>query len=239
MGAIMTDEGIADDEFLKRNVFCPMVVMRFHLVYNGELRPMGNHPKPDHVRDIRNKFHPQLEYLWQVHTALKRLRQSAIVKRNPAEYLGVAKDSPLGPDRDLEKYPAREDEIDLCAPIQKGEKLYIPLIRKSLDLNCELNILFLRQEDPGALVLQGGDIDNRIKTLFDSLRMPDADVEKRFPQAHDPIYCLLENDTLVSGLSVSTDRLLFPSTEFPHEAHVVIEVVVRVLKVGSWNVCLL
>ncbi len=116
----MTPERSADDAFLMRNLSCPVVIMRFHLVYNGRLSPTGNKPKPGHVRDIRDRFHPQLEYLWQVHTALKRLRQTAIVKRNPAEYLGVA-ESPFGPDRDVEMHPAREDEEDLCDPIEKGK----------------------------------------------------------------------------------------------------------------------
>ncbi len=86
---------------------------------------------------------------------------------------------------------------------------------------------------------RGGEIDNRIKTVLDSLRVPDADVEEKYPQSQNPTYCLLENDTLVSDLSVSTNRLLFPKDEHPHEAHLILEVVVRVLKVGSWNVCLL
>ena len=44
-----------------------------HLVYSGLLRASGNKPKPDDARDIRDKLHPQIEYLWQTHSALKRL----------------------------------------------------------------------------------------------------------------------------------------------------------------------
>jgi hypothetical protein len=51
---------------------------------------------------------------------------------------------------------------------------YIPLIRKSLHLACALDIQFLRHEEPGLLVLQGGDLDGRLKTLFDAMRMPSA-----------------------------------------------------------------
>jgi hypothetical protein len=93
----------------------------------------------------------------------------------------------------------------------------------------------LRQEDPGALVLQGGDIDNRVKTLFDALRNPEASVEKNYPQNQYLTYCLLESDTLISGFKISTGRLLFPQFDHPNEVHLLIEVEVRVLEVGTWN----
>ena len=38
-------------------------------------------------------------------------------------------------------------------------------------------IFMLRPEVPGAIITQGGDIDNRLKTLFDALRMPQNENE--------------------------------------------------------------
>jgi hypothetical protein len=35
-----------------------------------------------------------------------------------------------------------------------------------------LKITLLRPEEPGAIILQSGDIDNRLKTLFDALSVP-------------------------------------------------------------------
>ena len=215
-----------------------MVIMQFYLVFRGRLPSTGNtSKKPDIVRDIRDQFHPQLELLWKTSAALQRLKRTAWVAENPATRMATV-DSPLGPEWDVDKYPPKEGYVDLCAPIVKGKKSYIPLVRKSLDLNCHLQILFLRQEDPGALVLQGGDLDGRIKTLFDALRAPDEDVELLHPQAQVKTFCLMENDTLISGFEVSTGRLLMPETEFPNEAHLIVEVTIRVLKLGSWNVCL-
>jgi hypothetical protein len=95
--------------------------------------------------------------------------------------------------------------------------------------------MFLRQEDPGELVLQGGDLDNRIKTLFDALRVPDGDLA----QAHNPTYCLLESDTLIDGFKVSTGRLLVPETIHANEVRLIIEVTIKVLRVGNWNQCLM
>jgi hypothetical protein len=208
--------------------------MHFHLIYHGPLPGAGNKSKPDFARSIRDQFHPQLRLLWQTHPAMVRLQHSAHVPENPENYLAVV-DSPFHTERDGTVPPGF---INLCEPITKGPKQYIPIVRKSLDLNCSLEILFLRQEDPGSLVLQGGDLDNRIKTLFDALRVPDEDVERNYPQAQTPTYCLLESDTLISGFDVSTGRLLFPNTNHRNEVHLIIEVTVRVLRLGSWNQCL-
>lgn len=75
-----------------------------------------------------------------------------------------------------------------------------------------MHITLLRPEEPGSIVTQTGDIDNRLKTLFDALRMPHKSSEipsEATPENTDkPFYCLFEDDNLISGLSVTTDRLL-------------------------------
>jgi hypothetical protein len=209
--------------------------MRFHLVYSGSLRASGNKSKPEDVRTIRDKFHPQLELLWNSHAALRRLRVSARVLKNLNDRFSYwdPPDSPLF-DHDPNE-PLKEGHVDLCEPIDRGGNRYIPLVRKSLGLACFLDIMFLRQEDPGELVLQGGDLDNRIKTLFDALRVPDGDLA----QTHNPTYCLLESDTLIDGFRVSTGRLLVPETIHANEVHLAIEVTIKVLRVGNWNQCLM
>lgn len=128
---------------------------------------------------------------------------------------------------------------DLLTTIQINGKQFMPLVRKSLSLNCEIDILFLRQQDPGELVSQGGDIDNRVKTLLDALRVPGKDEDQRAPTIGDGIiYTLMESDTLVSRLNIDTDRLLFPETAKPNEVHLVMEVSLNVLRVGPHNMCL-
>jgi hypothetical protein len=89
----------------------------------------------------------------------------------------------------------------------------VPLVREEYSLLCSLNILFLRRDIPGSVV-SAGDLDNRIKTLIDSLRRPQNKNELRGNEApgdgEDPFYCLLEDDRLVSQLEVETDTLLDP-----------------------------
>jgi hypothetical protein len=74
-----------------------------------------------------------------------------------------------------------------------------------------LDILFLRAEGKN-YILQGGDIDGRLKTLFDALRIPrDANElpARAEPEPDEnPLFCLLENDDLISEVRVNTDRLL-------------------------------
>ncbi len=56
-----------------------------------------------------------------------------------------------------------------------------------------------------------GDIDNRLKTLFDALRIPDKkeQVRNHVPSDEEnPIHVLLTDDTLVTGVKITTDQLL-------------------------------
>ena len=75
-----------------------------------------------------------------------------------------------------------------------------------------LSITLLTPEEPGRAVTQAGDLDNRVKTLLDALRVPKSLTElprgDRPADGETPFYCLLEDDALVSGLTVVSDRLL-------------------------------
>src|SRR5262245_13916316 len=127
--------------------------MRFHLVYSGQLRASGNRGKPDDVRTIRDHFHPQLDLILTSPAALKRLRGTARVLKCPNDLFSHwnPAGSPLWDDYIDPKEPLPAGHIDLCEPIEKGNRSYIPLVRKSLGLACSLEIMFLRQEDPGEL----------------------------------------------------------------------------------------
>jgi len=71
------------------------------------------------------------------------------------------------------------------------------------------------------MVGSGGDIDNRVKTILDALRVPaepNAVPQGDAPRPDEvPFYCVLEDDKLVTALSVQTERLLEPSVD-PNEA---------------------
>ena len=93
---------------------------------------------------------------------------------------------------------------------------FVPLAWKGLDLICSLDILFLRRDPPGSIIHQG-DIDNRVKTLIDALRMPNSPNQMQGSESaldgEDPFFCLLEDDDQVSHLAVESDVLLDPPTD--------------------------
>jgi hypothetical protein len=90
---------------------------------------------------------------------------------------------------------------------------FVPLVKEELDLICDLDILFLRPQRPGGIVW-AGDIDNRLKTLLDAMRLPERgeDYSARTPASdQQPFFCLLEDDQLITRVAVETDQLLEPA----------------------------
>ena len=121
-------------------------------------------------------------------------------------------------------------------PIAVQGGSYRPLLRKAHDVICSVDITFLRKEDPGQLVKQDGDIDNRIKTLFDGLRMPNkGDAIPAGKPVFSPMCALLEDDSLITGLSVKTDRLLGVPSGPPTWVYLLVEVRTSVSVVTMQN----
>jgi hypothetical protein len=123
---------------------------------------------------------------------------------------------------------------------RRGDFICLPLVRANIHLVCDLDVLFLRRENPGGLISGGGDLDNRIKVLFDALRMPldDNEVRGETPDnKNDILFCLTEDDGLITGFRVTTDRLLEPANSTPEEHHVrlIINVEVKATKLTAEN----
>ncbi len=96
-------------------------------------------------------------------------------------------------------------------PLEKeiGGYTFIPLVTSELHLHAEISIDLLRPGRPGDLV-HGGDIDNRLKTLFDALRMPNDvnEIVSQSGQIPYPLYCLLADDRLITRIDVVSHQLL-------------------------------
>ena len=74
------------------------------------------------------------------------------------------------------KYPVPNRMLEFADRYARCGYRFMPLISDWFftGIPCSLDILFLRRDGPGSLVKHGGDIDNRLKVLFDALRMPDT-----------------------------------------------------------------
>lgn len=112
----------------------------------------------------------------------------------------------------LERLEASE-RFGVVVPFDRGPFTFFPLATKRWDLVCDLEILFLRAEKPGALFPNTrGDLDNRLKVLFDALTMPEH--AEQLPKGvapeatQDPFFCLLEDDKLITSFRVNSERLL-------------------------------
>jgi hypothetical protein len=161
----------------------------FTLRYKGPLVPDGG---PIDKHRIRQALHPQLANLWKQHPLLSDATSVLLVGEDEGKFVQAT----------------RVDWISLNH--RRGQFRFVPLVSTDLNLVCSLDIQFLRREPPGALIRHGGDIDNRLKTLFDAMRVPDAlQITHAAPEeGEDPLYCLLEDDALITGFCVTTQRLL-------------------------------
>jgi hypothetical protein len=158
--------------------------MKFRLIYEGEIAPRQAAKLSD-IHAIRQALHPQIKRLWD---------HEPLASRNWLR----------------EKDPKASDG-DVYARIKPiGGTRYAPLI--ATDLAAELDIVFLRQQAKGQLIGEGGDIDNRLKTLFDALRTPSKSEVQQLGTAvsndADPLHCLLQDDALIHRVNIETDRLL-------------------------------
>ena len=190
-------------------------VVEFRLLYSGVLRgaSKGN-TRATHKHEIRRALHPQLRRLWQTNSAIHRMSEIIGVKyilSNPDKYnAGVeAKSS----EATFEEATRRRREAGIACLGEQWHRNgyhFIPLITEELCLRCSIEILFLRPDEP-RYVMKSGDLDAKVKTVFDALRMPNSLEEAGGTGPQDdenPFYCLLEDDKLVSELSVITDELL-------------------------------
>jgi len=150
-------------------------------------------------QDIRRQLHPQLKHLFTYPPLIHRVNTML-------------------------------DEVQTLRPCiveRLNAFRFAPLVSSKYEMIATIELLFLRPEPPGRVITQGGDIDNRLKTLFDALRMPRVDSELPkgdIPQSgEDPFFCLLQDDALITGIDVKTDVLLDPTAQ-PSDAHLFIRV---------------
>lgn len=136
--------------------------------------------RSQHVANIRMRIHPQLKKL---------------VENSPWN--------------NLQKYMMPNPTKSPISTRHIGGIDWNPIITPNLKLLAELDILLLHPEIVG---LARTDVDNRTKTLLDALRRPqnEHEIGENTPKNIGPIYTLLDDDHLVTKISVNTSHLLSP-----------------------------
>lgn len=166
--------------------------VEFWLTYRGPLKATQRDPRTGssikqkhwHLKHaMREQFHWQLKAVWESHPVLLAKRQD-------------------------------ESSMICAAKLADEFKIppwsFVPLVMDRLDVLCGIDIVMLRLDHPGDSVWSG-DIDNRVKTIIDALEVPGAHsgyADLPFEGEINPLYCLLENDQLLTSISVETGRLL-------------------------------
>ena len=156
--------------------------MKLTLYYRGFLPSNG---RPPVKQAIREAFDPQIKKLF---TQAPLADQAAsLLYRDPAS----------GPNNLL---------------FTQSGSTFAALVSSRFHVTAEISVTMLRPETPGSLLAGAGDIDNRLKTLLDALtiprdpsQLPDSFVPR---DDSDPFFCLLEDDSLVTSLSVHTKQWL-------------------------------
>ena len=153
-------------------------------------------------QQLRREFHPQLADLWS---------------RSPLVHQAEQFLSP--------------HNREMCVVRNVGDWMFSAVVSKTHHLVADLDIVLMRPEEPGSLVTQGGDIDNRLKTLLDALTIPKGNqipVSDTQSPDESSLHCLFEDDNLITGLNVRVDRLL--GSQDPSEVLIVIHVDISATK---------
>jgi hypothetical protein len=175
--------------------------MPFRLIYRGFLPAEGSGDSRRKLKhSIRKQFHPQLKELWERNPYLKR--RKALHSHRGATALD-----------------------ELADNYARCGFRFAPLISKRNGLGCSLDIVFLRRDEPGD-IMRGGDLDNRLKTLNDGFKVPTecSQVEGFAPDADEnPFFCLMEDDSLITEVKITTDRLLTPVEQHENEVLLIVQ----------------
>lgn len=211
-------------------------VLQFRLLYSGRLLGASkNDTRASLKHQIRREFSPQLKRLWDTNQRLVFITHDNgryWLEKHPDERLKGAM-----PDGEVRALLHDSGLKHLAQTWERSGQKCVPLVTENMGVRCTLEILFLRPEEPGMLV-KGGDLDNRIKTLFDALRLPKSLDEMNGEIQDEPIYCLFEDDRLISEFRIVADHLLLLPRETeanPNDVFLVVDVKLEVRAGSRWQ----
>lgn len=113
-------------------------------------------------------------------------------------------------ERDVLNENIRDHVQEKCVKEVAGAK-FTSLANKIFGLYARIDVTVLSIDNAGIFSTAQGDIDNRLKTLFDALSIPPesqaSSVKSTLP---DLTVCLVEDDRLIRDVRVRVGELLLP-----------------------------
>lgn len=184
--------------------------MEFTLTYRGSLPSSQSDGKKKELQfDMRQDFHRQLQEVWE-HFPL------------------------LGGKRRLDSLPERTSGQPFHAWYKQRVRgfAFVPLVitGANLRLACALKIKLLSR-DVGSIITNNGDLDNRMKVLFDALTVPQFSQlpdDAKPTDDQNPFLCLLGDDKLITNLTVDTGKLHRPAAADDRRNHAEVDITVTV-----------
>ena len=198
--------------------------MKFKLIYYGELL-INPKRRTNHLHEVRSILSSQLKRLTEL-SPYSEIREKLMSRGKGVREVGGVK--------------------------------FFPIITPELDLLAEIDVQIMH---PEILETPHADIDNRMKTLLDALKRPqsanevaEATVEATRGKKEHIIYTLLDDDHLVTKLTINTSHLLAEpcggllktgrvkkgkSGAFDHRLLLIISVKIRASKGTIDNLCVI
>jgi hypothetical protein len=204
--------------------------MEFTLRYTGPLKS-GRHHLVQAKHQIRCALHEQLADYWNRDHRLTQVRVSEL--QPPMKTI-------------RHRYDVRPIDGSVGGPTSwfyahsvAGIR-FVPLVTAWRFLRCELSVRLYRYEGDelhGRLLEGNGDLDNQLKTLLDALRMPHHKDELPRGCSHsgDAFFCLLEDDCLISRLTLDTRQILGPRPADTHQVQVDLDVKIVPIRTMGLN----
>ena len=187
--AVPIEERLPRSEIIESSGETPLHgedVMEFRLIYEGSLPPekwsyTEEYARASDKQKVRKFLHPQLRELWGKQPDLRRLAEQKYVRLKahramPIGEYATSANRTSEPDWSSgyspEGVPGAKTWLEHIADdhVACNGNRFVPLISEVSGFTCSLDILFLRRDAPGG-TWNAGDIDSRIKVLFDGLKV--------------------------------------------------------------------
>lgn len=177
------------------------IPMDFTLRYSGTI-PSHNATK---THEIRCVFHEQLDDYWSRDTRLAKVKREDIRR---SQQTSRAVHDVRADGEHLQKHVAARYYFHELSGVR-----FVPLVTTWRYLRCDVHVRIYRYEGSkavrGGVLDLNGDIDSKAKSLLDALRMPRDENDARVVKPHEGLFfCVLEDDRLVTKLTIETkDKL--------------------------------